>query len=80
MALLEWGNVISSILQSQIAFYSTKPTQGLHMLEKCLNRKSFLEKSLKTKSALKSTGEPLQGIEKSLNFSIFCRTTLLMET
>ena len=34
-------------------------TQGLHRLEKNLNIESFLEKSLKTKSFLKSTGESL---------------------
>ena len=39
--------------------------QGSHGLEKYLNIESFLEKSLKTKSALKSTGEPLQGLEKA---------------
>ena len=39
-----------------------------------------VEKSLKTKYALKSTGESLQGLEKSLNFINFRRTTLLRET
>ena len=48
--------------------------QGSHMLEKTLNLESFLEKSLKIKSALKSTGKSLEGLEKSLNSSIFCRT------
>ena len=50
------------------------------MLERYLNIQDFLEKSLKTESALKSTGESLQGLEKSLNCTIFYRTTLLMET
>ena len=40
--------------------------QGSHRLEKYLNIESFLENSLKTKSAFNST--------------IFCRTTLLMDT
>ena len=31
--------------------------QGFHRLEKYLNIEGFLEKSLKTKSVLKSTGE-----------------------
>ena len=44
--------------------------QGLHRLEKYLNIEGFLEKSLKIKSALKRTGN----IEKSLMFTIFCRT------
>ena len=33
--------------------------QGLHTLKKYLNMKGFLEKSLKMKYALKSTGESL---------------------
>ena len=33
--------------------------QGSHRLEKYLNMKGFLEKSLKIKYALKSTGESL---------------------
>ena len=33
--------------------------QGSHMLEKYLNMKGFLEKSLKMKYAKKSTGESL---------------------
>ena len=48
--------------------------QGTHRLEKYLNLEGFLEKSLKIKSALKSTGKSLKGLEKSLNFTIFCRT------
>ena len=47
--------------------------QGLHRLEKYLNLEGFLEKSLKIKYALKSTGKSLKCLEKSLN-SIFCRT------
>ena len=49
-------------------------TQGWHRLEKYLNLESFLEKSLKIKSALKSTGKSLKSLEKSLNSTIFCRT------
>ena len=48
--------------------------QSLPRLEKYLNLEGFLEKSLKIKSALKSTGKSLQGIRKSLNSAIFCRT------
>ena len=48
--------------------------QGSKRLEKCLSLEGFLEKSLKIKSALKSTGKSLKGLEKSLNSSIFCRT------
>ena len=46
--------------------------QGLHRLEKSLNL-GLLEKSLKIKSALKSTGKALKILEKSLNSTIFCR-------
>ena len=45
-----------------------------HRLEKYLNFEGFLEKSLKIKSALKSTGKSLKSLEKSLNYTIFCRT------
>ena len=44
------------------------------MLEKYLNMKDFLEKSLKMKYALKSTGESLQSLEKYLKFTVFCKT------
>ena len=47
---------------------------GSHMLEKYLNSEGLLEKSLKIKSALKSTGKSLKGLEKSLNYTIFCQT------
>ena len=44
-----------------------------HRLEKYLNLKGFLEKSLKIKFALKSTGKSsLKDLEKSLNSCIFC--------
>ena len=48
--------------------------QGLHRLEKYLTLEGFLEKSLKIKFVLKSTGKSLKSLEKSLNFTIFCRT------
>ena len=47
--------------------------QGSHMFEKYLNIQGFLVKSLKNKTALKSTGKSLKGLEKSLNFTIYCR-------
>ena len=53
-------------------FFNT--LQGLHRLEKYLNMKNFREKSLKIKYALKSTGESLKGLEKCLNFTLFCNT------
>ena len=36
--------------------------QGLHRIEKYLNLESFLEKSLKIKSALKSTEKSLKAV------------------
>ena len=48
--------------------------QGSHRLENNLNLEGFLEKSLKIKSVLKSTGKSLKSLEKSLNSTIFCRT------
>ena len=41
-------------------------SQCSHRLEKYLNLEGFLEKSLKTKSALKSTGKSLKTLEMSL--------------
>ena len=45
--------------------------QGSHRLEKYLNLEGFLEKSLKIKFALKSTGKSLKNLEKSVNSTIF---------
>ena len=45
--------------------------QGSHRLEKYLNLEGFLEKSMKIKYALKSTGKSLKSLEKSLNSTIF---------
>ena len=44
--------------------------QGSHRCEKYLNLEGFLEKSLKIKSALKSTGKSLISLKKSLFFSV----------
>ena len=41
---------------------------------KYLSLEGFLEKSLKIKSALKSTGKSFKCLEKSLNSTIFCST------
>ena len=49
-------------------------SHGGHRLEKYLNLEGFLEKSLKIKFALKSTGKSLKCLVKSLNSTIFCRT------
>ena len=48
--------------------------QGSHRLEEYLNIQDCLEKSLKIKSAFKSTGKSLKSLEKSLNSILFCRT------
>ena len=47
--------------------------QGSHRFEKYLDIQDCLEKSLKIKFALKSTGNTLRGIEKYMNFTI-CRS------
>ena len=47
-----------------------KTCQGLHRLGKYLILEGFHEKSLKIKSALKSTGKSLKSLEKSLNSTI----------
>ena len=47
------------IIQKSISKFAMFLTQGSHRLEKYLNLEGFLEKSLKIKSALKSTGNPL---------------------
>ena len=54
--------------------------QGLQRLKKYLNLEGFLEKSLKIRSAMKSTGKSLKSLEKSLNSTIFCRTSMQIET
>ena len=61
-----WENLSSGFVNNK--------GQGLHRLEKYLNLEGFLEKSLKIKFALKSTGKSLKILEKSLNSTIFCRT------
>ena len=48
--------------------------QGSHRLEEYLNLKGFLEKSLKIKSVLRSTGKTLKSLEKFLISTFFCRT------
>ena len=47
-----------------------KMLQGEHRLDKYLNLEGFLEKSLKIKSAFKSTGKSFKSLEKSMNFTV----------
>ena len=49
----------------------TEALNGEHRLEKYLNLEGFLEKSLKVKSVLKSTGKSLKSLKKSLNDLLF---------
>ena len=58
----------------QLHTLTWRPVQGLHRLKKYLNLESFLEKSLKIKSALKSTGKSRKSLVKFLNSTIVCRT------
>ena len=61
-------------LQSKLPVIGTFTSiQGSQWLEKYLNIQDCLEKSLKIKFALKSTGKILKGLEKSLNFTIYRR-------
>ena len=55
--------------KEQIHVQTNKKSQtlGSHRLEKHLNLEGLLEKSLKIKYALKSTGKSLKFFEKSLN-------------
>ena len=62
----------NTILLSYIICWSVNSVSHRH--EKYLNLDGFLEKSLKFKSALKSTGKSLKSLEKSLNSTIFDRT------
>ena len=56
-------------------------TQGSHRLEKSLNLEGFLEKSLKNKHALKSTGKSIKGLEKVLEFfNLQEESTVYVET
>ena len=65
-----YAGAVQSTTSSQVSQH----VQGSHRLEKYLNVEGFLEKSLKMKLVLKSTGKSLKSHEKSLNSSIFCRT------
>ena len=51
----KWHDIMQNLPQSSVllTFFMS---QGSHRLEKYLNLEGFLEKSLKLKSALKSTG------------------------
>ena len=71
-AVGKFDNILNNIFADSMQFKLYD--QGLHRLEKYLNLEGFLEKSLKIKSALKSTGKSLKSLEKSLNSTIFCST------
>ena len=55
-------------------FSSNCQAQGSDRLEKYLNLEGVLDKFLKIKSALISTGKSLKNLGKSLNSTIFCWT------
>ena len=81
---MTWHEVQTKLLdvqkEQQMCIHKTELTQlgndsqGSHRLEKYLNLQGFLEKYLKIKSALKSFEKSLKSLEKSLNYTIFCRT------
>ena len=68
---------VSSVKQvlsrGYMAIHQSVCLQGSHRLDKYLNLEGFLEKSLKIKSALKSTAKSLKSLEKFLNSTIVCR-------
>ena len=66
---IEYG-ICSKISNTFLFLFS----QGSHRLEKYLYLEGLFENALKIKSALKSTGKSLVGLEKSLNSTIFCMT------
>ena len=72
------SNALAQTIILSILPYSTGifclSLQGSHRLEKYLNLEGILEKSLKIKSAFKSTGKLSKSLEKYLNSTIFCRT------
>ena len=64
----EWKlNAVSSPKYNgiKITQHKCQVIQGSHRLENYLNLEGFLEKSLKIKSALKSTGKSLKSLESS---------------
>ena len=63
-------NLFNHKIQLIVSF---NPSQGSHRLENYLNLEGFLEKSLKIKYAMKSTGKSCKGLEKFLNSSNFSR-------
>ena len=63
-----WFCVISSSITVDLSNIYNRVRSD--MLEKYLNLEGFLEKSLKIKSALKSTGKSLKSLEKPLNCTI----------
>ena len=72
---IKTGTLANSEDPDEMTYNVTFHQQGSHRLEKkYLNLEGFLEKSLKIKSALKSTGKSLKSLEKSLNSTFFCRT------
>ena len=69
------GTLANSEDPDEMLHNGTFHQQGSYRLEKkYLNLVGFLEKSLKIKSALKSTGKSLKCLEKPMISTIFCRT------
>ena len=78
--MLKLGKILEKNLKILYNMIWKRHKQGSHRLEKYMKLEGFLEKSLKIKYALRSTGKSLQCLEKSLYFSIFYRDlTLLIE-
>ena len=64
----------NGVLKEDLQFSETEVgVQGSQWLEKYLIIEGFLEKYLKIKSTLKSSGKSLKGLEKYQNSTILCR-------
>ena len=72
--IMNYSPLLCSMDHPKFIVQNQMVDQGSYRHEKYLNLEGFLEKSLKIKSAVTSTGKSPKSLEKSLNSTIFCRT------
>ena len=72
--------LLADMMSTKLLWTGSIHEQGSQRLEKYLNLEDFLEKSLKIKSALKSTGKSLKSLENSLNSTVSVGLSMLIET
>ena len=70
VAKSDLNNRFTCLMKNSVDPNLKKP-QGWHRLEKYLNSEGFLEKSMKIKPDLKSTGKSIRSLEKSFKFFYF---------